>query len=131
MLPSEHDVQDHVGAGVETGMLVWVGPIAALARVSFPTLLDTLPPALREASVMPVTLDGLRLRLAQLSPRDAVFSPLVWQSGDAMETALLLDRAPAPPAYRIILPDLPRPDLVAREIGAAAPRLDLAVIPAG
>jgi hypothetical protein len=131
VLPSEDDPEGSGAAESGAGTLFWVGPVATLARVSFPRVLDTLPQALQDASVMPVSLDGLRGRLAWLSARDAVLSPLFWPGGDAMETALMLDGAPSPPAYRVILPDLPRPDLVAREILAAAPRVDLAVIREG
>ena len=131
VLPSEQDPQNAAASEAATATLFWVGPVVTLARVSLPRVLDTLPPALQQAGIVPVSLDGLRTRLGRLSARDAVLSPLFWTGGDAMETALMLDGAPAPPAYRVILPDVPRPDLVAREIRAAAPRVDLAVIPPG
>ena len=57
-----------------------------------------------------------------------VLSPLLCQSFDCLDLAIVLEDAGFRGSYRVICEDLPDPTLVRREIKARCPRLDFDVV---
>lgn len=76
---------------------------------------------------LPFTLLHAALSLAPFT--DHVVSPLVAEHFDAMDMAHELERAGFRGTYSVIVPALPRPEIIARELRQICPGLDVQLIP--
>lgn len=67
----------------------------------------------------------LHAALARAPMTDHVVSPLVCEHFDAMDLASELESVGFEGTYTVIVPPLPRPDIVRRELCQIAPRVDI------
>lgn len=75
-----------------------------------------------------LAIDQLSRDAIELIAPDVVLSPLVSSGFDCLDIAERLDRVGFVGRYRIVVDQLPRPDLIRREIKSAFPALDCDVL---
>jgi hypothetical protein len=116
--------------GLVGAVILWVGPVGAIERLPDCIMQRALPHIAEVREMASVHLHDLAAYLHLHPPPHAILSPLFWTGGDGMETARLLHRSRFPNPYRILAPDLPRPELVLREIRLNCPSLDIDLVAA-
>jgi len=119
-----------VGAILGGAVILWVGPVGAIARLPDRIMRRALPHIAEVGEMASVHLEDLAAYLQWHPAPHAILSPLFWRGGDGMETARLLQRTRFANPYRILAPDLPRPELVLHEIRLSCPNLDIDLVAA-
>jgi len=76
-----------------------------------------------------VMIDRLDAELVRRLHPDLVVTALVSRQFDCLDVARILVAAEFQGAFRVLCPDLPRPDVVTRDLRAACPGLDVALLP--
>lgn len=110
-------------------VMLWLGPVDLVSRMPEAVLADAGGVAGRRTVLWPMTVAALSASLAEGTVPDAVFSALFWRAGDVLEVARVLSVGGYRGRYRVIVPPLPQPDMVRREVRAAHPELDFDLIP--
>ncbi|AZQ67507.1 hypothetical protein EF888_10415 [Silicimonas algicola] len=84
--------------------------------------------ALPGAGVAFVSIEEVTEALIALHAPTVVFSPVVARRFDCIDLAMRLSQIGYLGPYRAIAKDLPRPDLIEREVRQAFPNIDFAIV---
>ncbi len=84
--------------------------------------------ALPDGGVAFVSIEEVTEALIALHAPTVVFSPVVARRFDCIDLAMLLSQIGYQGRYRAIAKDLPRPDLIEREVRQAFPNIDFAIV---
>lgn len=84
--------------------------------------------ALRHGGVAFVSFDEVSDSVLDFYRPSVIFSPVLARAFDCIELALLLNNLGFTGSYRAMARDLPRPDVIEREVTQICPRLDFQIL---
>jgi hypothetical protein len=111
-------------AALDAQRMIRVVAVAVGEPVEWSHAGDALP----EEGVAFVSIEEVTERLIVLHAPTVVFSPVVARRFDCIDLATRLSQIGYLGPYRAIAKDLPRPELIEREVRQAFPNIDFAIV---